>query len=267
MKTAMLTIVLCLAATITQAAEKPAPKPVEPLHAWNGSRPDATLQAKAPNDGFIAAAEPWEALRKNWALGPETAVVDFTKQLVLVATTPGSRIGGKPSLTDEGDLRFMPFATMDLGEGFRYLILVVPRDGVKTVNGKPLAALAPADAPAPADKPKGAVAPVHTWRGSIADEALQAKAPQDHFLATGEAWDALRKAWMLGDETANVDLTKHLVLVATTNGSRLLGNPSLGEDGDLKFAPISTRDLRPGFRYLIHVVSRAGVKTVNGKAI
>jgi hypothetical protein len=30
---------------------------------------------------------------------------------------------------------------------------------------------------------------------------------------------------------------------------------------------MATRDLRPGFRYVIATVSRAGVKTVNGKKL
>ena len=36
------------------------------------------------------------------------------------------------------------------------------------------------------------------------------------------------------------------------------------KDGDLRVAFFATRDLRPGFRYIMVSHSREGVKTVNG---
>jgi hypothetical protein len=40
--------------------------------------------------------------------------------------------------TDKGDLQALAIATRDLRPGFRYAVLVVPREGVKTINGKEL---------------------------------------------------------------------------------------------------------------------------------
>jgi len=57
------------------------------------------------------------------------------------------------------------------------------------------------------------------------------------------------------------------VLVATTQGSILRLAPTLDEKGDLRVVGVATLDLRLGFRYVIAVVSREGVKTVNGKEL
>jgi len=127
-----------------------------------------------------------------------------------------------------------------------------------------VAAIEPPALPKPADKP---VTPVHEWKGSNAQEALEKKGPENGFIVEKKVWDELRETWGLPEETEKVDLEKQLVLVGTTRGGLINGKPTLTEQGDLKFNPISTRDLRPGFRYLIVVVSRDGVKTVNGKPL
>jgi hypothetical protein len=109
--------------------------------------------------------------------------------------------------------------------------------------------------------------PAHTWTASVDDEALEAKGSKGNVISDAKTWDHLRADWKLPDKTKGVDFKKHLVLVGTTRGSRIGGKAMLADDGDLKFAPISTRDLRAGFRYLIVVVPREGVKSVNGKAV
>ncbi len=113
-------------------------KPVEPAETLKGTVADEKLAAKASADHVVTDAKLWDAIREAWALPDAAKGVDFAKQLVLVGTTRGSVIGGKPTLTDAGDLRISFVSTRDLRPGFRYLILVVPRDGVKTVNGKAL---------------------------------------------------------------------------------------------------------------------------------
>ena len=45
-----------------------------------------------------------------------------------------------PALDEKGDLKVLGAATMDLRPGFRYVIAVVRREGVRTVNGRKLAA-------------------------------------------------------------------------------------------------------------------------------
>jgi len=63
------------------------------------------------------------------------------------------------------------------------------------------------------------------------------------------------------------DFSKELLAVATTRGSKLNLTAKTDDKGDLKVLALSTRDLRPGFRYAIKSVSRDGVKTVNGKEL
>lgn len=113
------------------------------------------------------------------------------------------------------------------------------------------------------DEPKN-VAEVHI-KGDNADEALARKAPPSGVIASAKGWEALAKEWGIKD-APKVDFEKLLLTVATTRGSRLNLKPMV-KDGDLKVLAVSTRDLRPGFRYEIVSVPRAGVKTVNGQPL
>ena len=101
--------------------------------------------------------------------------------------------------------------------------------------------------------------------GSIDDAELMKKAPPQNVVVSEKGWEALAKAWNLKDPP-KVDFTKEVLVVATTQGGKLTMNP-VTQAGDLKVVAISTRDLRPGFRYAIKSFSKDGVKTVNGKEL
>ena len=103
------------------------------------------------------------------------------------------------------------------------------------------------------------------WSGSVADESLQAKAPA--FVANPMAFEELWKSWKVGDKVPEVDFTKNLAVVATTRGSVLRLRATLDEKGNLQVGGIATRDLRPGFRYVIGIVPREGVVAINGKPV
>ena len=83
-------------------------------------------------------------------------------------------------------------------------------------------------------------------------------------ITNTEAWQALWKGWKLEGESPKVDFEKELVVVQTTVGGLLNLIVKLDDGGDLKVLGLATRDLRPGFRYVLATVPRAGVKTVNG---
>lgn len=102
--------------------------------------------------------------------------------------------------------------------------------------------------------------------GSVENTDLAKEAPAGGVIASQKAYEKLATAWGIKD-APKVDFSKHLLAVATTRGSRLSLNAKLDAKGDLKVVAISTRDLRPGFRYQIKSVSREGVKTVNGKEL
>jgi hypothetical protein len=109
-----------------------------------------------------------------------------------------------------------------------------------------------------------ALEPTKTWQGSVADEKLGGGGPA--FLATDEDLAKLWKAWQLEGKPPEVDFEKELVVVATTRGSRL--NLRLkNEAGNLRILALATKDLRPGFRYVLASVPRKGIKTVEGKEL
>jgi hypothetical protein len=102
--------------------------------------------------------------------------------------------------------------------------------------------------------------------GSLDDETLMNESPPSSVIASTKAWEKLAKAWGI-QNPARVDFDKEILVLATTRGSRLNLSTRLDDQGDLKIVAISTRDLRPGFRYAIKSVSKEGVKTVNGQPL
>ena len=109
------------------------------------------------------------------------------------------------------------------------------------------------------------VTPDPTWAGSVADEGLQKDAPE--VITDAKAFAKLWEKWKVGDKVPEVDFTKKLVAVVTSRGGSLRMTATRTEAGDLRVGGFGTRDLRPGFRYVIGVFDRDGVKTVNGKAL
>jgi hypothetical protein len=101
----------------------------------------------------------------------------------------------------------------------------------------------------------------------VEDLDLLKAAPKDGYLANAKDFAQLWKAWNVGEKVPEVDFQKSLVVVATSRGSKLRVLARLDDKGDLRVGGLGTRDLRPGFRYEIAVVSRDGVKTVNGKEV
>ncbi len=113
------------------------PKADAPTVDLAGSVADETLAAAAPP--AVVSAKGFEALAKAWGL-KETPTVDWEKELIVVATTRGGRLTLTTKLDAAGDLKALGLATRDFRPGFRYALRSVKRDGVKTLNGKPLPA-------------------------------------------------------------------------------------------------------------------------------
>ena len=111
------------------------------------------------------------------------------------------------------------------------------------------------------DKADGGV----SLKGSVDDLALQDKAPKSGVVVSAAGWKALQEAWGIKD-APKVDFGKTILVVGTSRGSILKLMPRV-TDGDLKTAALSSRDLRPGFRYAIESVAGEGVKTVNGQPL
>lgn len=97
---------------------------------------------KAAPMGPIADAASFTKLWKEWKGDAAQPKIDFKKQFVMVGTTQcaANRIFGGFSRSAEGEFRGTFGSTLIGGPGFAYVICVFDRDGVKTVNGKPLPA-------------------------------------------------------------------------------------------------------------------------------
>jgi hypothetical protein len=103
------------------------------------------------------------------------------------------------------------------------------------------------------------------WRGDNPNEGLAKDSPK--FITNAKDLEKLWKAWDIKEKVAEIDFSKEILLVETTRGSRLNLKATLDEKGDLQPLGLATRDLRPGFRYVMITVNKAGVKTIAGKAI
>jgi hypothetical protein len=115
-----------------------APKPLKATNTWMGSIDDEKLAKEMPENGVITNAKNFEKLVKAWKVAEKVPEVNFDKEIVLVAKTEGSKLTLNASLDEKGDLKALGLATRDLRPGFRYVIISVPKEGVKTVNGKEL---------------------------------------------------------------------------------------------------------------------------------
>src|SRR5262249_31564908 len=125
-------VLVALMATDAQAQKKP----VKFTKEWKGSVADQKLQKGAPE--FITDAKALEKLWKDWKIEDKMPAVDFNKEIVVLGTTVGSKINIKAGLDDNGNLQVLGIATRDIGDGFRYVMATVPREGIKTVNKKEL---------------------------------------------------------------------------------------------------------------------------------
>ena len=112
---------------------------------------------------------------------------------------------------------------------------------------------------------KNAVKPIKEWTGSVEDEKLAKGAPES--ITSAKGLEKLWKAWKLPDKAPEVNFTKEIVVVTTTECSKLRLFAALDEKGNLRVGGLGTRDLRPGFRYVIATVSKEGVIPVNGKEL
>ena len=116
-----------------------------------------------------------------------------------------------------------------------------------------------------ADKPKP-IKPSKSFTGRI-DKDQQKEGPANGVIANAKDLEKLWKAWKIKDEMPKVDFDKELVLVVTSSTSGLRASATLDDKGDVKVLSLATRDIRDDFAFNILVISRTGVKTINGKDI
>lgn len=123
-------------AALFAAEVRAQPKPVPLTNKWTGSVADVALKKGVPE--VITSPKVLEKVWNAWMVKGKLPKLDFTKEIVILGTTSGSRLNLSARLDDKGDLQIIGFGTADFGPGFRYVLATVPRTGVKTVNKKPL---------------------------------------------------------------------------------------------------------------------------------
>jgi hypothetical protein len=132
-------LLAALLVAVCASSANAAPKKLTVKQLGRGSVGDEKLKAEAPKSMVISDKKTLEKVWKAWKVAGKVPVVDFKKEIVLIQTTSGSRLGAiGAALSEKGDLKFSSIATSDFGEGFRYVLGSVPRAGVKTVDGKKL---------------------------------------------------------------------------------------------------------------------------------
>ena len=147
-------VVVAVGAERPPAAKKA--QPVKVLQSWNGKLADAALRKSVPADGVVLDQEVWAGLWKAWRGQENLPAVDFQKQMVLVFTADGpNSVGCNPTRDGQGHIQAQAMSTLIGGPGFGYLMLCVSREGMQSVNGKPLPG-GKAPPKRPRGKPQGA---------------------------------------------------------------------------------------------------------------
>jgi hypothetical protein len=110
-------------------------KKVEILKKWSGSAENETVARPE----CITTARDLQTVWKAFKIKGEAPKLDFTKNMVVAVYSVGSRLNlAGASLDEKGNLSVLGFGTQDIRPGFRFVLAVVSRNGVKTVNNKPL---------------------------------------------------------------------------------------------------------------------------------
>jgi hypothetical protein len=113
-----------------------------------------------------------------------------------------------------------------------------------------------------------------TWDGEIKAELLQ-QAPPNGFIVYEEAWAKLWEAYR-GNKLLlpKIDFDKQMILVGFTGYPNRIGYMPdwliLDEEGDLAVSFVHTLvgyENPPTYRYIFLLISREGVKSINGNPI
>lgn len=125
----------------TQPTTPPAnPKgpPIAPTVEIYGSAVNPNLMTAAPASGVIVTDTGWTGLARAWDIR-NPPKVDFTKEILVVGTSTADKMVLDVRRDATGDLRVSVTGNgKDFSPGFRFGVRSVPREGLKTVNGRPI---------------------------------------------------------------------------------------------------------------------------------
>jgi hypothetical protein len=119
------------------SATQAATREIQPLQEWRG-RIDRFIPYGDPYGGYLASQAKLDKLWAEWQIPGKSPQVDFKTQLVLVRTCNCSIISIAPRLDDQGDLKIQVTITKDLRQDTAYVMVLIPRQGIQTIAGKPI---------------------------------------------------------------------------------------------------------------------------------
>lgn len=146
MKTAVIAAVIavCFLWSPTHMPAQELHQRLDILQQWQGVSQNTELLKQGPEQPFIVDNKEWQRVWKLWRPDEDVPEVDFDSDLVLVATIRGpNRLRGGAFLDQQGNVGLILSSTRVGGPGFGYLLMRVARDGIRSVNRKPLDPNAP----------------------------------------------------------------------------------------------------------------------------
>ena len=103
--------------------------------------------------------------------------------------------------------------------------------------------------------------PIQEWKGEAG--AGVEKGPARSVILSSEEYEKLWKELGLENCPGMIDFSSEFAVVVTSRGSGIAFRLRDEGEGKLKVMSIATRDIRPGLRYAIAVISRQGWQEVN----
>jgi hypothetical protein len=112
------------------------PTPMQVSQQWSGT---SRVSEGKPDAGVVVDQDAWAKVWQGIFPNKQVPTIDFSKQLVIVATSSGpNRLIGRLTIDEQGNVTGRFGATRMGGPGFGYAMFLVDRDGIKTYNGKPI---------------------------------------------------------------------------------------------------------------------------------
>ena len=133
-------VVILPATLLTTVGIAKTDQEIKPTQRFTGKIQDPSLRTYQPANGIVKTDAHWRKLWGAWRPNEALKKIDFSTQFVLVETAsgPNNVFSNRIILDDKGALSYETASTLADGPGFGYLILVLPKAGIVTVNGKPV---------------------------------------------------------------------------------------------------------------------------------
>ena len=128
-------VLICASAYLAQAESRA----IKPLKEWRG-RVDNARGQQAPVRGYLVNQGKLDKLWAAWQIPGKAPKVDFKTQLVLVRTCNCSQVSLIPLLNEKGNLQIQVTMTKDITADTAYIMVLIPRQGIQTIEEKPLEA-------------------------------------------------------------------------------------------------------------------------------